>query len=128
MFFGKPVRELNDVECAMIVGSISNPLIYSPLSNLNNSVSKTRRIMQSTVDAGFLTAEQADYQYQQFLRKWDVKFDKDNRAVSSLIGSFTYSTYRVNRAPFFNEHVRRQLTDVSARLVVKVDVCCLYHD
>jgi membrane peptidoglycan carboxypeptidase len=34
MFFGVSVRELNETECAMIVGVISNPLYYSPISNL----------------------------------------------------------------------------------------------
>jgi penicillin-binding protein 1A len=110
MFFGKSVSQCNEAECSMIVATISNPLVYSPISNLNNSVRKTKRIMKSLVDAGYLTQARADYQYKQFLSKWDVKFGKNNEAESSLIGSNLYSSYRINRAPFFNELIRQELT------------------
>ena len=119
MFFDMSVKDLNEIECAMIVGAISNPLIYSPLSNLNNSIHKTRRIMQSMVDAGFIKKERADYQFSRFLAKWDVKFDKDKKPVSSLIGSFLMSSYRVNRAPLFNEQIRRELVERFGEDVVK---------
>ncbi len=119
MFFGKTVQELNETECAMIVGTISNPLIYSPLTNLNNSIKKTRRIMKSMVDAGYIKKGRADYQFKKFLQKWNVKFDSKNRAESSLIGSFLYSSYRINRAPFFNEQIRRILVEKFGEDVVK---------
>lgn len=110
MFFGKPVSQCNEAECSMIVATISSPGTYSPIANLNNSVRKTRRIMKSLVDAGFITQARADYQYKQFLSKWDVKYNKNNEAESSLIGSNLYSSYRINRAPFFNELIRQELT------------------
>lgn len=111
MFFGRSVKELNEVECSMIVATISNPLIYSPIANLNNSIRKTRRILTSLVDAGFLSEKRADYQYKVFLKKWDVTFDDSGDAVTSLIGSSIYSSYRINRAPFFNETIRRVLVE-----------------
>ncbi|RPI93832.1 MAG: hypothetical protein EHM32_07530, partial [Spirochaetales bacterium] len=119
MFFGISVRELNETECAMIVGVISNPLYYSPISNLNNSVNKTRRIMKSLVDAGYLKQEVAEAQFRRFLDKWDVVFDAEGKATSSLIGSFIMSTYRVNRAPMFNELIRRELAAKFGEDVVK---------
>jgi len=119
MFFGKSVSQLNEAECSMIVATISNPLIYSPLSNLNNSLRKTKRIMKSLVDTGNLTQARADYEYRQFLDKWDVKYNKKNEPESSLIGSFLYSSYRVNRAPFFNELIRQELTSRFGEETVK---------
>ncbi len=119
MFFGVSVRELNETECAMIVGVISNPLYYSPISNLNNSISKTRRIMKSLVDAGYMKQDAADLQFRRFLDKWDVAFDDEGKATSSLIGSFIMSTYRVNRAPMFNELIRRELAAKFGEDVVK---------
>lgn len=119
MYFGKPVNELNEVECAVIVATISSPRIYSPISNLKNSIRKTRRILKSMVDAGFTKKARADYQYKKFLNKWDVKFDKEGVAVSSLIGTFMHSSYRINRAPFFNEQVRRLLVGRFGESVVK---------
>jgi membrane carboxypeptidase/penicillin-binding protein len=109
MFFGKSVSQCNEVECSMIVATISSPGTYSPISNLNNSLRKTKRIMKSMVDTKNITQARADYQYKQFLAKWDVKYNKKNEAESSLLGSFVYSSFRVNRAPFFNELIRQEL-------------------
>ncbi|MFC1669432.1 transglycosylase domain-containing protein [Spirochaetota bacterium] len=119
MFFGRPVKKLNEVECAMIIATISNPMVYSPLSNLKNSVRKTKRILHSLVDAGFINKRRALYQYKQFVSKWDIKFNEKKEAVSSLIGKFIYSSYRINRAPFFNERIRRVLVEKFGEEVVK---------
>lgn len=109
MFFGKSVSMCDEAESAMIVATISSPRTYSPISNLNNSVRKTKRVLSSMVDNGVLTQAKADYQYKRFVNKWDFKFDDRNKAVSSLVGSFVFSSYRVNRAPFFSEQIRRVL-------------------
>ena len=119
MFFARSVRELNEVECAMIVAAISNPGIYSPLSNLNNSVKKTKRILKSLVDAGYLDPRRAEYQMKVFIEKWDIRFDEFGTALSSLIGSSIYSSYRINRAPFFNEQIRRVMIEKFGEDTVK---------
>ncbi len=119
MFFGKSVRELNETECAMVVATISNPSIYSPLVDLANSIRKTKRIMKSMIDAGYMKGRLAAQQYNNFLSQWDFSFDEDGNAVSSLVGSFLFSSYRVNRAPFFNERIRRVLIDKFGEDVVK---------
>ncbi|MBN1500754.1 MAG: transglycosylase domain-containing protein [Spirochaetes bacterium] len=111
MYFGKSVKDLTDGECAMVVATISNPMIYSPLNRLNNSVVKSRRILQSLVDSGFLEQKKADYEYSRLVKNWKIKFNDKDEAVESLIGSFIYSTYRINRAPFFNEYIRRTLSE-----------------
>ncbi|MGL4369679.1 MAG: transglycosylase domain-containing protein, partial [Spirochaetota bacterium] len=110
MYFGKSVRDLNEVECSMIVATISSPLSYSPLTNLPNSLRKTKRILRSLVEAKFMSQSRADYQYQQFLNKWDVRFNAKNEPETSLIGGFIYSNYRINRAPYFNEIIRQELS------------------
>ena len=119
MFFGKSVSQCDEVECAMIVATISSPRLYSPISSLNNSVKKTRRILKSMVDAGYTAKERADYQYRRFLKKWDVVFDEKENATTSLIGSFVFSSYRINRAPFFNEQIRRLLVEKFGEETVK---------
>ncbi|HOM87989.1 MAG TPA: transglycosylase domain-containing protein, partial [Spirochaetota bacterium] len=119
MFFGKSIVDCNETECAMIVATISNPLIYSPLNNLDLSLKKTKRIMQSMIDAGFISSDQAQLQYRNFIKQWEVKFSKDTIAESSLIGSFIFSLYRINRAPFFNEYIRRILVNKFSDEVVK---------
>ncbi len=119
MFFGQGIEGLGEVECAMIAATISNPLLYSPISNLENSIKKTKRILQSMVDAGFLSRARADYLMRRFLIRWNVSFNERGVPVSSLIGSFIYSAYRINRAPFFNEQIRRVLVEKFGEDAVK---------
>ncbi len=111
MFFGTSVRELDVAESAMIVATISNPLVYSPLSNLRNSVYKTRRILISLSEAGYIKEKEVEPIFKSFLKKWEIKENSEDQTVSSRIGSFLFSTYRINRAPFFNEFIRRLLVD-----------------
>ncbi|HOP29130.1 MAG TPA: transglycosylase domain-containing protein [Spirochaetota bacterium] len=111
MFFGKSVRDLDVTECAMIVATISNPGYYSPLMNINNSVTKTKRILYSISDAGYLKEEKIESLYKEFIRKWEIEFDENKRITSSKIGSFIYSSYRINLSPFFNERIRRELVE-----------------
>ncbi len=119
MFFGTPVRELSTVECAMIVATISNPKVYSPISDLDASLRKTKRILESLSDAGYLKSRDTGRMYGQFLRKWEVVYDEKGKASSSLIGNFIFSSYRVNRAPFFNENIRRVLVEKFGEEAVK---------
>jgi len=111
MYFGKSVKELNIVECAMIVATISNPGYYSPLMNINNSISKTKRILYSLNDAGYLNEDKIEPLYQDFIRKWEIAFDDNKKVTGSKIGSFIYSSYRINLSPFFNERIRRELVE-----------------
>ncbi len=119
MFFGKSVKELDVVECSMIVATISNPGYYSPLLRLNNSVNKTKRILKSLSDAGYLNKASIDGLFKEFTDRWEIVFDENGRAQSSRIGSFIYSSYRINRAPFFNERIRRKLVEKFGEDAVK---------
>lgn len=110
MYFGKSVRELDIVETSMIIATISNPGIYSPLSNLNNSVVKTKRILKSLMETGYLKNSDPDMMMKEFSKKWGIVY-QEKKAVSSRIGSFIYSSYRINRAPFFVEKIRRDLAE-----------------
>lgn len=118
MFFGKSVKDLDLVESMMIVATISNPGIYSPLFNLNNSLNKTKRILESYSDAGYLKKEQINLLYNEFKKKWGVVYE-NQVPVKSRIGSFIYSSYRINRSPFFNEMIRRVLVEKFGEETVK---------
>ena len=119
MFFGTSVKVLNETECAMIVATISNPHHYSPLANLPSSLNKTKRIIKSIIDAGFMDTENALTQFDNFLTKWDFTFNESLEPVSSLIGSFLYSSYKINKAPFFNERTRRILVEKFGEKIIK---------
>ena len=111
MYFGKSVRDLDVAECAMIVATISNPGYYSPLMNINNSVSKTKRILYSMSDAGYLKEDKIETLYKEFIKKWEIEFNENKIITHSKIGSFIYSSYRINLSPFFSERIRRELVE-----------------
>jgi len=119
MFFGKSVREIGIVESCMIVATISNPRYYSPIANIDNSVKKTRRILKSLSDAGYLDAKKIDLLYNEFKRKWNVIVNQKGKVTDSDIGKFIYSSYRINKAPFFTEMIRRKLITKFGEDVVK---------
>ena len=104
----------------MIVATISNPKIYSPLSDLDASLRKTQADTRIARRRRVTSKkETANTVLRAFLRKWEVVFDEKGKAVSSLIGNFIFSSYRVNRAPFFNESIRRVLVEKFGEDAVK---------
>ena len=59
-YFGKTVSQLHPGECAMIVGIIRGPHIFSPLRNLDAAISQRNQVLNRMVSAGFITQERAD--------------------------------------------------------------------
>lgn len=59
-YFGRTVSQLNPGECAMIVGIIRGPHIFSPLRNLDAALEQRNQTLSRMVDAGFITRERAD--------------------------------------------------------------------
>jgi membrane peptidoglycan carboxypeptidase len=59
-YFGKDVSQLNPGECAMIVGIIRGPHIFSPRRNLEAAKEQRDQTLSRMVDAGFITRERAD--------------------------------------------------------------------
>ena len=59
-YFGKTTLQLHPGECAMIVGIVRGPHIYSPLRNLKAAKEQRNQTLSRMVDAGFITRERAD--------------------------------------------------------------------
>lgn len=59
-YFGKTTSQLHPGECAMIVGIIRGPHIYSPLRNMEAAIEQRNQTLSRMVDAGFITRERAD--------------------------------------------------------------------
>lgn len=57
-YFGKPVRELNQGECAMIVGIIRGPHIFSPLRNIEGAKEQRDQTLNRMVAMKFITDAQ----------------------------------------------------------------------
>ncbi len=54
VYFGKPAKSLNLRESAVIAGLLKAPSRYSPNSNPELSAQRTKVVMQSMVDAGYI--------------------------------------------------------------------------
>ncbi len=60
IYFGKTTSQLHPGECAMIVGIIRGPHIYSPRRNFDAAMEQRDQTLARMVDAGFITQERAD--------------------------------------------------------------------
>ncbi len=59
-YFGKPARELDLAESALLAGLIQSPAEYDPLVHLDAAVERQRVVLGLMVKSGYLTQEQAD--------------------------------------------------------------------
>jgi membrane peptidoglycan carboxypeptidase len=104
IYFGKTTSELHPGECAMIVGIIRGPHIFSPLRNFDAAVEQRDQTLDRMVDAGFITEERAEevegleiklvkegqqgmlasYALRQVRRELDRVMEKENIVLSGL--------------------------------------------
>jgi penicillin-binding protein 1A len=59
-YFDKPTRELTDGECALIVGIIRGPHIFSPLRNLDAAIQQRDQTLDRMVVMGFIDKARRD--------------------------------------------------------------------
>jgi penicillin-binding protein 1A len=56
-FFGKPARELNLTEAAMLAGSVKAPARYNPIADPDASLARAGQVLKAMREAGFIDAE-----------------------------------------------------------------------
>jgi membrane peptidoglycan carboxypeptidase len=54
-YFGRPVRELNEGECAMVIGIIRGPHIFSPFRDFDAAVSQRDQVLDRMIAMHFIT-------------------------------------------------------------------------
>jgi membrane peptidoglycan carboxypeptidase len=59
-YFGKPARQLDEGECALIVGIIRGPHAFSPLRNREKALEQRRQTLERMRQMGFLGAAEAE--------------------------------------------------------------------
>ena len=64
-YFGKEPSELTDYECTLLAGVPNAPSVYAPTVNPELCAQRQRQVLDGMVDAGYLTAQQADTILQQ---------------------------------------------------------------
>ncbi|HEY8991275.1 MAG TPA: transglycosylase domain-containing protein [Luteolibacter sp.] len=54
-YFGRPVRELNEGECAMVIGIIRGPHIFSPFRNYDAALAQRDQVLDRMISMNFIT-------------------------------------------------------------------------
>jgi len=74
-YFGKTTAELHPGECAMIVGIIRGPHIFSPLRNMEAAVEQRDQTLARMVDAGFITQQRLEE-----VKAMEIKLAKEGQS------------------------------------------------
>jgi penicillin-binding protein 1A len=89
-YFAKPLSEFNLAECAFLAGIPANPTLYDPRRRPENARNRQKLVLAMMTDHGSITPEEAE-------RAAEEPIELVSREERSM------------RAPYFVEHVRRQL-------------------
>jgi len=103
LYFKKNVSELNFDECAMLVGMLPAPNLYSPFRNLN--LANERKYLVLDVMKQNELIDLYDYTFY-----YDKKLEIASRSTEKFSGI----------APYFNEHVRKELEKIDSELGINI--------
>ncbi len=92
VYFNKDVINLNLQECAFLAGIIRGPSLYSPYRDPARAKARRNQVLDSMVEANFLTREQADA-----AKATELKIEPKKKALNS-------------DAPYFMDYLQAQLT------------------
>jgi len=89
-FFGKPVKELNLAECALLAGLPTRPTAYSPFLNPERAKIRQATVLRRMCKLGFITKEEEEKANAEPLNLW-------------------VPTLPIAVAPYFIEYLRQEL-------------------
>lgn len=100
-YFGHGAQDITAAEAAILVIQLSNPAYYNPFENPNRAMARQQDVLNSMVNSGYLTREEADSSFEEYWANFDF-----TRTSSSAYAM------RNDEAPWFSEYVRRSLSDM----------------
>lgn len=103
LYFKKNISDLNLDECAMLVGMLPAPNLYSPFRNLD--LANERKYLVLDVMKQNDLIDLYDYTFY-----YDKKLEIANRSTEKFSGI----------APYFNEHVRKELEKIDSELGINI--------
>jgi penicillin-binding protein 1A len=101
-YFDKKVEELTSEEAALLVGVLKGQTLYSPIRHPQNALNRRNVVLKMMQDYGKLTQAQFDS-----LKQLDLNLTLND-------------PNRMKSAPYFTEHIRRQMNKLQDSLGVKV--------
>ncbi len=93
VYFNKDVLNLNLQESAFLAGIIRGPSLYSPYSHPEKAKARRNQVLDSMVEANFITREQADQ-----TKATELKIESKRKVLNS-------------DAPYFVDYLQRQLNE-----------------
>jgi len=106
-FFDKSAENLTLAESAMLIGLLPNPTLYSPITGLEYSLIRQKKVIDAMTEVNAITAEQATAALKMFQIQWQIS--KKESGYLSLIGNFPDHIYRINLAPYFLDEIKQFL-------------------
>ncbi len=98
-YFGHDATKITPAESAILVIQLSNPAYYNPFDHPNRARERQQDVLYSMVKNGYITQEEADESYDEYWSNFDL----------TRISTSAYFS-REDKAPWFSEYVRRELT------------------
>lgn len=100
-YFGHEATKISPAEAAILVIQLSNPAYYNPFDHPNRAMERQRYVLDQMVAARSITKREADESFSDFWGEFDY--------TRTSIGAYTL---REDKAPWFSEYVRRELTNL----------------
>lgn len=100
-YFGHDSSEITPAEASILVIQLSNPAFYNPFDHPDRAMARQMDVLDSMVDAGYITQQEADESYESY---W-ASFDYTRTSQSAYM-------MRDDKAPWFSEYVRRELANM----------------
>lgn len=94
LFFGKDASQLSLAESALLAGVPKGPRYYSPYYDLKNSLNRQKTVLQTMVEAGYITQRQAD------------------QAAREKLSILPLEEKKPVTAPYFRDYVRGAATEL----------------
>ena len=98
-YFGHGTADITPAEAALLVIQLSNPAKFNPFEHPNVAMERQKYVLDAMVQEGYLSQQEASESYDDYWASFDY-----TRTSSS-----TY-TMRDDKAPWFSEYVRRNLS------------------
>lgn len=93
LFFGKDASGLSLAESALLAGIPKGPRYYSPYYDMEGALNRQRTVLQTMVDAGYITPQQAD------------------AAAKEKLNILPLESKKTTQASYFRDYVRSVATE-----------------
>ncbi|MGM0380962.1 MAG: penicillin-binding protein 1A [bacterium] len=101
VYFDKSAKNINIAEAALLVGLPRAPSSYSPLRNPDRARQRHRIVLSMMAQRGIISQQKARKLHKEFWSEFDrTHYDQEDTKEENI-----------KKAPYFVEHIRRQLLD-----------------